>query len=189
MDGSAGIGETVETLRSGLAHLDRARGELLKAEGVQLSRQLRDHIALDGVDPALVDNITRLAELDGAIGTAALAREIGVSELDVTHAYVALGEALGLDWAKAEAARYRSSDAWDRLLVAGLVREFSQLRLDFLARHGGKSPAGAVKNWLDANRARIGQFADLVARARGSAAPSAAMFAQIAAQARRLLMR
>ena len=127
--------------------------------------------------------------MEGAIGTAALASELAVDELDVTDAYVTLGEALGLDWAKAEAARFRSGDAWDRLLVAGLVREFGQLRLDFLAKHGRKDPVAAVREWLATHGPRVAQFKELVDRARVTAAPSAAMLAQIAAQARRLLAR
>jgi glutamate dehydrogenase len=102
---------------------------------------------------------------------------------------VVLGEALGLDWAKAAAARFRSADAWERLLIAGLTREFGQVRLDFLARHGGKGPGEAVTAWLETHRDRAEQFRQTVGRARSAAAPTAAMLAQIAAQARSLLMR
>ena len=100
-----------------------------------------------------------------------------------------LGEALGLDWAKAAAAHFASADAWERLLVAGLTREFGQIRLDFLARTGKSGPVEAVHAWLDSHRARAEQFRQTVTRARAAAAPSAAMLAQIAAQARSLLTR
>ncbi|TZG29682.1 NAD-glutamate dehydrogenase [Sphingomonas montanisoli] len=189
LDPAAEIGARIDLLKPGLSRLDKERDTLLKAEAVDLSRQLRDHISADGVDAALVDRIARLAEMEGAIGTAALASELAVDELDVTDAYVTLGEALGLDWAKAEAARFRSGDAWDRLLVAGLVREFGQLRLDFLGKHGRKDPIGAVREWLSTHGPRVAQFKELVDRARITATPSAAMLAQIAAQARRLLAR
>ncbi|MDB5687463.1 MAG: glutamate dehydrogenase, partial [Rhizorhabdus sp.] len=183
------LGTMADMLRPGLARLDEARAELLKAEARQQSDRMRQRIVADGADPALIDAIVRLAELDGAIGTAALASELSVDELAATRAYVALGEALGLDWAKAEAGRFRSIDPWERLLVAGLTREFGQMRLDFLARRGKKSPTDAVQAWIDANQARVAQFRQLIDRARTTAAPTAAMLAQIASQARSLLMR
>jgi len=183
------IGTMVEMLRPGLARLDQARGELIKAEARQQSDLLRQRIGGDGVDPALVDQIVRIAELDGAIGTAALASDLSADEVDVTRAYVTLGEALGLDWAKVAATRFRSGDAWERLLIAGLTREFGQIRLDFLARQGGRDPGKAVADWLDANGDRVTQFRQTVGRARSASAPTAAMLAQIAAQARTVLMR
>ena len=183
------IATMVDMLRPGLSRLDKARKELIKAEARQQSDLLRQRIATENIDPGLIDAVVRIAELDGAIGTAALASELSADEVEVTHAYVVLGEALGLDWAKSAAARFRSVDAWERLLVAGLNREFGQIRLDFLARNGGKGPAAAVSVWLDAHQARTEQFRQTVARARAAAAPTAAMLAQIAAQARTLLMR
>jgi glutamate dehydrogenase len=179
----------VEMLRPGLTRLDRARAELLKTEAREQSDLLRERVAAKGLDNELLDAIIRIAELDGAIGTAALANELSADEVEVTRAYVTLGEALGLDWAKSAAARFTSVDAWERLLVAGLAREFGQIRLDFLARHGGKGPVAAVTAWLDAQQARAEQFRQTVARARSASAPTAAMLAQIAAQARTLLMR
>ncbi|KKC27525.1 glutamate dehydrogenase [Sphingomonas sp. SRS2] len=183
------IGTMVEMLRPGLARLDKARGELIKAEARQQSDLLRQRIAVDGVDPALIDAVIRIAELDSSIGTAALASELSADEVDVTRAYVVLGEALGLDWAKATATRFRSADSWERLLVAGLAREFGQIRLDFLARHGKSDPGKAVRDWIALHQARTEQFRQTVERARGAAAPTAAMLGQIAAQARALLTR
>ena len=82
-----------------------------------------------------------------------------------------------------------SSDPWERLLIAGLARDFQQLRLEFLARHSGKDPEGAVDTWLAANAGRVAQFKGVVDRARTAATPNAAMLAQIAGQARVLLGR
>ncbi|MET0373696.1 MAG: NAD-glutamate dehydrogenase domain-containing protein, partial [Rhizorhabdus sp.] len=183
------IGTMVDMLRPGLARLDKARGELIKAEARQHSDMLRQRISADGVDPALIDAVARIAELDSSIGTAALASELAADEVDVTRAYVVLGEALGLDWEKAWAVRFRSADSWERLLVAGLAREFGQIRLDFLARHGKSDPGKAVLDWIALHQARTEQFRQTVERARGAAAPTAAMLGQIAAQARALLTR
>jgi glutamate dehydrogenase len=179
----------VEMLRPGLTRLDRSRSELIKAEARQQSDLLRQRVTAEGVDAGLIDAVVRIAELDGAIGTAALASELSADEVEVTRAYVVLGEALGLDWAKWAATRFRSVDAWERLLVGGLAREFGQIRLDFLAKSGKRGPVEAVHAWLETHRARAEQFRQTVARARTSSVPTAAMLAQIAAQARALLTR
>ena len=72
-----------------------------------------------------------------------------------------------------------------------LVREFEQLRLDFLQRRVGTdaAPEALVAQWLADNAARVGQFRAVVDRARHAAQPSAAMLAQVAGQARVLLGR
>ncbi len=141
------------------------------------------------VPEPLARRIVRLFELDGAVGTAALARRLSVGEVQATSAYIKLGEALGLDWAKAASMRFQSSDPWERLLLAGLGRDFEQLRLDFLARAGGNDPEGSVDAWLQEQAPRVAQFRSLVTRARTAATPSAAMLAQIGTQARLLLAR
>ena len=76
----------------------------------------------------------RLYELDGVFGIAALAARRKVDELEVTRAYTRLGEALSLDWAQQQVARFVPADQWERLLTAGLARDFEQLRIDFLSR-------------------------------------------------------
>jgi glutamate dehydrogenase len=78
---------------------------------------------------------------------------------------------------------------WERLLIAGLARDFQQIRLDFLGRGQKGDPQAAVDAWLAANPARVDQFSALVRRARQAAVPNAAMLAQIAGQARVLLGR
>ncbi|MFX8680906.1 hypothetical protein ABTM69_19860, partial [Acinetobacter baumannii] len=92
-------------------------------------------------------------------------------------------EALGLDWAQAHAARISPSDPWERLLIAGLARDFQQLRLEFLARSVEGEPQALVDRWLVDNQERVRQFKSLVDRARRAAQPNAAMLAQIAGQA------
>jgi glutamate dehydrogenase len=179
----------ITRLGPGIGRLSAAADELLKDEARFQSDALRQTLSDITVDSALIDRIVRLYELDGAIGTAALAAELEVSELDITHAYTRLGEALGLDWAKAASLRFGSSDPWERLLAAGLSRDFEQLRLDFLARTESANPITEVESWLSQQRPRIRQFTELVDRARLAPAPSAAMLAQICTQARILLGR
>jgi glutamate dehydrogenase len=181
--------ETIKALAPGIHRLDHAAESLLREEARLQSAALRDTIATTGADAGLIERIVRLADLDGAVGTAALAHRLGADEVTVTTAYVRLGETLGLDWAKAAALRFVSSDPWERLLTAGLARDFEQLRLDFLARSGGQDPLAAVDQWLSAQHARVDQFRALVARARAAAVPTSPMLAQIASQARALLGR
>ena len=100
-----------------------------------------------------------------------------------------LGEALGLDWAQQQIARFVPRDQWERLLTAGLGRDFEQLRIDFLARQRGTDPLGFVERWVEEQSPRIAQFRTLIDRARGEGNVSAPMLAQVANQARILLAR
>jgi hypothetical protein len=136
-----------------------------------------------------VRGLVRLYELDGVFGIAALAARRKVDELSLTRAYTKLGEALGLDWAQQQVARFVPADQWERLLTAGLARDFEQLRIEFLSRTHGKDPDAGVEEWIAEQRARIDQFRKLVARARAEGQVSAPMLAQIAGQARILLAR
>jgi len=178
-----------ERLAPGVARLESRLDSLLKQEARAGAAALRSRLSSEGAGEEIVSRIVRLFELDGAIGTASLAARIEADELAVTQAYVRLGEALGLDWARGAASRFVSSDPWERLLAAGLARDFEQLRLEFLARAGGADPRKAVEAWLKAQTQRVDQFRALVDRARLAPAPSAAMLAQVAAQARVLLAR
>ena len=184
-----GPGPMIDRLSPGVTRLDAAVEALLRDEARIQSAALRTLIGGFGADPALIDRIVRLAELDGAIGTATLAADTGVDEVAATGAYVRLGEALGLDWAKSAAIRFTATDPWERLLTAGLARDFEQLRLDFLERQGSDAPLAMVDGWLDTHRNRVLQFRALIDRARAAPAPTAAMLAQIAGQARVLLAR
>lgn len=109
--------------------------------------------------------------------------------LVTAKAFTAVGEALGLDWAQGTAMQLDPRDPWERLLAAGLARDFQAMRLDFLARHGGASPVEAVARWQETSANRISQFREMIDRARMTAVPSTAMLAQIAGQARVLLNR
>ena len=113
----------------------------------------------------------------------------GLEPLAVTRAYTRLGEVLGIDWAQQQVARFVPGDQWERLLAAGLSRDFEQLRIDFLNRTRGEDPDKSVERWVAENPKRIAQFRQLIERARLSGAVTAPMLAQIAGQARILLAR
>jgi glutamate dehydrogenase len=81
------------------------------------------------------------------------------------------------------------TDNWERLLAAGLLRDFEQVRIDFINRVRSEEPDESVERWVDRNPKRIAQFRALVDRAKLVGSVSPAMLAQIASQARILLSR
>ncbi len=166
-----------------------AATKLIRAEVRNEAVARRDRLIALGASDEIVRGLVRLFELDGVFGLAALAARTHVDELALTKAYTMLGEALGIDWAQQQVARYTPRDQWERLLTAGLARDFEQLRIDFLSRVRGQAPDAAVEQWVVRQRARIEQFRMLIDRARREGSVSAPMLAQIAGQARILLAR
>ncbi|MEO8454099.1 MAG: NAD-glutamate dehydrogenase domain-containing protein [Sphingomicrobium sp.] len=187
-------GETrVETLcnllEPGVRRISVAATKLIRAEVRNEAAARRDHLIALGASEDIVRGLVRLYELDGVFGIAALAARKKIDELALTRAYTRLGEALGLDWAQQQVARFVPSDQWERLLTAGLARDFEQLRIEFLSRRRSDQPDAAVDAWIGEQRARIDQFRQLIGRARTEGHVSAPMLAQIAGQARILLGR
>jgi glutamate dehydrogenase len=176
-------------LEPSVRKISAAATKLIRSEVRSEAAARRDRLIALGASDELVRMLVRLYELDGLFGIASLAARKNLDELAVTRAYTRLGEAIGLDWAQQQVARFVPSDQWERLLVAGLARDFEQLRIEFLGRcRGGEVDAG-VEEWIDHQKARIDQFRKLVGRARTEGHVSASMLAQIASQARILLGR
>ena len=182
------VGETVAQLTPGVSRLAASVDGLLLTETREQARDFARRLGEAGAPTKLVDKVVRLAELDGAIGLAALGNRTGTDELILTRAFAALGSALGLDWAQGTAMRQSPTDPWERLLISGLARDFEQMRLEFLARDTS-DPESRVASWLETQAPRVAQFRALIDRARMVAVPSGAMLAQIAGQARVLLGR
>ncbi|ONF95048.1 NAD-glutamate dehydrogenase [Sphingomonas jeddahensis] len=182
-------GEVLGRIGAGVAKLEGQTSDLLLQEARAESARMAESLAAAGAPDGLAARVVRLHEMDGAIGLVDLSAKSKTDETALTRAYTRLGEALGLDWAQAAAARLSPSDPWERLLVAGLVRDFEQMRLDFLDREAQRDPDSAVAAWLTEHQAQVARFVAVVARARQAASPSAAMLAQVANQARMLLVR
>jgi glutamate dehydrogenase len=142
-----------------------------------------------GATEDVVDALIRLFELDAVFGLAALSTRREQDVLALTRAYTRIGEVLGIDWAQQQISAFTPSDQWERLLVAGLARDFEQLRLDFLSRTRGDDSEASVERWVKENPKRIAQFRSLVERARVSGGVTLPMLSQIASQARVLLAR
>jgi glutamate dehydrogenase len=183
------IEEMVATVRPGLEKLSAAVDDLLRQEARTEGSAQRERLLGLGAPEATVNRIVRLFELNGAIGISTLGQKLGIDEVSLTRAYTKLGEALGLDWAQAAANRFAARDPWERLLTAGLARDFEQLRLEFLERRKSDDPKATVDRWVSAQGPRIDQFRRTVDRARTASVTTAPMLAQIATQARVLLAR
>jgi glutamate dehydrogenase len=187
--GELRISALCNLLEPGVRKISAAAAKLIRAEVRNEAAARRDRLLALGASEQIVRGLVRLYELDGVFGIAALAARQKLDGLAVTRAYTRLGEALGLDWAQQQVARFVPSDQWERLLTAGLARDFEQLRIEFLSRCSGEDLDDCVEGWIEHHSARIDQFRSLVARARSEGNVSAPMLAQIAGQARILLGR
>ncbi|WP_237437774.1 NAD-glutamate dehydrogenase [Altericroceibacterium endophyticum] len=182
-----------------IEQLSPAVGELKAEVNALISKAASDHaeaiITRLSEQKAPQDLATRVAELfklDGAIGLARLSRDTGIPAERLTVSFTELGERLALDWAQGKAALMDPSDPWERLLVAGLARDFQQMRFDFLEilaqrKDAGSDPAFALDVWAESHDAGIKHFRSMINRAQSSSPVSPAMLAQIASQARNLL--
>ena len=187
--GEVRISALCEMLEPGVRKISAAAAKLIRSEVRNEAAARRDRLLALGASEEIVRGLVRLYELDGVFGIAALGARHKIDELAVTRAYTRLGEAVGLDWAQQQVARFVPADQWERLLTAGLARDFEQLRIDFLSRCRDSDLDKCVDSYIEHQRPRIDQFRELVARARGEGHVSAPMLAQIAGQARILLAR
>ena len=173
-----------------VAKLAAQTPKLLNDEGRSQAAKMLDDFARAGAPAAEAAVVARLFDMDGAVGLARLARERKTDPVALTRAFTELGARLGLDWAQMTAARMTPSDPWERLLVAGLARDFQQIRLDFLRRRAKSgTPAECVARWADAEAHAIRNFRSLVGRAQAATPVAPATLAQIASQARNMLGR
>ncbi|MES2119609.1 MAG: NAD-glutamate dehydrogenase domain-containing protein [Pseudomonadota bacterium] len=187
--GQSAVNALCLQLEPGVRKIGVAATKLIRSEVRNEAAARRDRLIALGASEDIVRGLVRLYELDGVFGIAALANDRKIDELALTRAYTRLGEALGLDWAQQQVARFVPADQWERLLTAGLARDFEQLRIEFLTRRKGGDPETAVDQWITQQQQRIDQFRKLVTRARAEGHVSASMLAQIAGQARILLAR
>ena len=176
-------------LQPGLKKVAAKANVLIRAEVRGESAVRREELEKLGAGDEIIDTLVRLFELDGVAGIAAMGARKGLDELAVTRAYTRLGEVLGIDWAQQQVTRFVPTDQWERLLAAGLLRDFEQLRIEFINRTRADDPDKSVERWVTENPKRIAQFRQLIERAKLSGTVTAPMLAQIAGQARILLAR
>jgi len=169
--------------------LSAALDELLPADIRHQTESFGARLLDRGAPRDISDRLVRMAQLDGAVGLASLASAQKSDVAQLTKAFTAIGDALGIGWAQGTAMQMDPHDPWERLLVAGLARDFQAMRLDFLRRRSAKKPLDDSNSWLTENATRVRTFKGMVDRAKLGAMPTPAMLAQIAGQARVLLGR
>jgi glutamate dehydrogenase len=180
----------VEELEAGIDRLFDCAPDSLGQESLRQSEQLRQELVAAGAPETEAALVADLYDLDGAVGIAGLSHRTGVDTPRLAAAFVEIGGRLGLDWAQGKAARMNPSDPWERLLVAGLARDFQYMRLQFLERvAAGGDPEAGVARWAEEEAPAIARFRATVHRAQGAVAASPSMLAQLASQARSLLAR
>ena len=184
----------IAELKSGVAQLDAQVQQLLEDETRGHAQRIVVELSDMGAPERCARMVARLFEMDGAIGLAALARDSGIAPTMLARGFVDLGARLGLDWAQSKAAVMSPSDPWERLLVAGLARDFQQMRLEFLRAIARRKSAkqdllGLIDSWASSHRSAIKQFRAMVGRAQAASPVAPAMLAQIASQARSILKR
>ncbi|MFN3423629.1 MAG: NAD-glutamate dehydrogenase domain-containing protein [Novosphingobium meiothermophilum] len=187
--GSLQPGALIAMLDADVGLLSGAAAGLLRGEAQAQARQMADDLAAAGAPAEVAARLVHLFDMDGAVGLAHLAGVLGVDAALLTRAFADLGAELGLDWAQQTTRKLAVSDTWERLLVAGLGRDFEQMRLDFLGRCGNAGPDRFAREWLAGHADEVRQFRALVARAQSAPAVTPAMLAQVASQARTLLGR
>lgn len=177
-------------IADGWAELASAADTILGGESRSHAEAMLTDLVDIGVPNTLAQQVVRIFKMDGGVGLARLARSTQLAPALLASAFTQLGSALGLGWAQAHAALMEPSDIWERLLVAGLARDFQQMRLEFLSdlmAGTGGDPVQAVTSWCDANAQPIAQFRNTVVRAQARTPVTPAVLAQIASQARNLL--
>ncbi len=184
----------VSELGKSVSLLAETCNELLADESRRHSDALRQSFVERGATPSLAEKVVRLFDLDGSVGLARLAYDIDIGTRELTEAFTRVGDELGLDWAQGVSAQMNPSDVWERLLVAGLARDFQQMRLDFLRRlltrkSGKAKPEAVVTDWAKTNWDAVQQLRAMIGRAQLQLPASPVMLAQIASQARNLLER
>ncbi|QNE05343.1 NAD-glutamate dehydrogenase domain-containing protein [Croceicoccus marinus] len=185
---------TFDRLSKGVEALATDTRDLLAEDARANSQKLLDRFAEGGVPEEEAMRVAGLFDLDGAVGLAQLASDTGIEPRVLTTAFTRLGDLLGLHWAQSTAALMAPSDPWERLLVAGLSRDFQQMRLEFLrdlarSKKAKDDPLAAVEAWAEDREAAIARFRAMIGRAKATALIAPAMLAQIASQARNLLTR
>ena len=182
------VGAAIADYAPIVEELSAARKDLLTPDVTAQTEAYGEKLSAAGAPPKLAAKLVRMVQLDGAIGLAALASERDGDAKQLTKAFVLIGDALGLGWAQNCAMQMDPKDPWERLLVAGLARDFQAMRLDFLRRQK-VADADAVTAWLGKHQDRVVMFRSMIDRARRGGLPTPAMLAQIAGQARTLLGR
>ena len=184
------IGEVAPAVAELVDHVDDLLADEARGHAETIVRGLLE----TGAPPRIAAMVANLFAVDGAIGLARLAGDTGIAPVRLTRAFSDLGARLGLDWAQQKASVMNPSDPWERLLVAGLARDFQQMRFEFIrslaaGKRAKDDPVVLIERWAARREPAIRQFRAMIGRAQAATPIAPAMLAQIASQARNLLQR
>lgn len=183
----------IARLKPGIERLIPQIDELLRPEPRAMVEQYRQVLEERATPADVQEALLLLVVLNGGVGVALLAEELGLDEADIAHAYTLLGDRLGLDWAAGMSASLHPADPWERLLVAGTAHDFERVRLELIRRRvlAGKadSALAAVENWLVEQEECANRIRALVENVRASKPATTAKLTHLASQVRQQLMR
>ncbi|WP_259278797.1 NAD-glutamate dehydrogenase [Pedomonas mirosovicensis] len=181
----------IARLKPGIERLIPQVEDLLRPEPRAMVEQYRQVLQERGTPPDVEQALLLLVVLNGGVGVALLAEELGKDEADIAHAYTLLGDRLGLDWAAGMASSLMPADPWERLLIAGTAHDFERVRLDLIRRlvqaGDGASAQDIVAQWLDEQEACANRIRALVANVRASKPATTAKLTHLASQVRQQL--
>ncbi|HEY4548411.1 MAG TPA: NAD-glutamate dehydrogenase [Pedomonas sp.] len=192
-------GETLEPtamiarLKPGMDRLVPQVNDLLRPEPRARVEHYRQILEERGTPPDVREALILLVILNGGVGVALLAEELGLDEADIAHAYTLLGDRLGLDWAAGMAVSLMPADPWERLLLAGTAHDFERVRLEVVRRlvSTGNAPSAqaAVEDWLSEQEVVANRIRALVENVRASKPATTAKLTHLASQVRQQLSR
>ena len=179
----------IERLRPGVEQMAGQVDAILTESLLLRAATMEDDLEILGVPGSLAQRTSHLYEMEGIIGIASLTARMGGDVVGITGAVIRLGEATGIHWLHSAAAKIEPSDPWERQLLSGLVHEMQSARLELIARLGVENIGDRVDTWLAQQAPRIAQLHHQLARAQNAPAPTVAMLAELAGQARMLMSR
>ena len=183
----------IARLKPGIDRLVPQVSGLLRPEPRAMVEHYRQTLLERGTPADVLEPLVLLVVLNGGVGVALLAEELGLDEADIAHAYTLLGDRLGLDWAAGMASSLMPADPWERLLLAGTAHDFERVRLELIRRlvSGGTitSAQAAVEAWLVEQEACANRVRTLVQNVRASKPATTAKLTHLASQVRQQLTR
>ena len=183
----------IARLKPGIDRLIPQVNDLLRPEPRAMAEHYRQTLVDRGTPQEVLDPLVQMIVLNGGVGVALLAEELGLDEADIAHAYTLLGDRLGLDWAAGMAANLHPADPWERLLLAGTAHDFERVRLELIRRlvmaNDASSAQAVVEQWLEEQDLCARRVRALVENVRASKPATTAKLTHLASQVRQQLTR
>jgi glutamate dehydrogenase len=187
------IAASIEAFGPGVAELTDALEALLAPEEIKVVTARKERLKAENVPEALARRIGNIDGLIPACGLVALARSTAQPLKSVVRTYFALGEAIGFDWLREQAAVLTPRSHWQRRAVSAIVDDLYSQQTALVppvlkAAKGGDGDA-AVEAWMLARPGEIERTRELMADLRKAQSVDVAMLAVANRQFRSLIVR